>query len=404
MLNPEAFQFVNHSCNPNLAFDVDAKVVRVLRNIDDGEEFTFFYPSTEWSMHERYDCQCGSSDCIRYVTGAAHLSNAVLSRYPLSRTIRSNLTRRMEAESHPSASILERPIAIVHIDEFGNDPERFYDEYGFEPVIVRGAFEGNAHLADFTLDRVEKELSDQPLHVFNWETQQYYHPPAREIISAIRDGSRTDVNVVDHSIVGTPLGINLEPPAFLKRSWFSDTPGWEKMDLSLVLSPANAFTRLHIDSYGMQGWMYLIAGRKHWTLYPPKFRQAVFDPVLREFFHSRRHSPERFPLAQCITKYVGDLGAGELLFFPAGWAHEVSTSELSLGIGGSLLNEFQIDEHVDCWLWERTIGLAGVFDLQGQLSQRLPELSSRHAPRAASAFEFCQRWEARQRELAAESA
>ncbi|NEP44884.1 MAG: SET domain-containing protein [Okeania sp. SIO2G4] len=87
MLDPEFLQYINHSCNPNVFFDTQKRVVIALRNIEIGEEFTFFYPSTEWSMDRGFDCICQSENCLGYIQGSAHLPLNVLKKYKLSEFI-----------------------------------------------------------------------------------------------------------------------------------------------------------------------------------------------------------------------------------------------------------------------------------------------------------------------------
>ncbi len=91
MLDPEFLQYINHSCDPNVCFDTKNMVVRALRKIEIGEEFTFFYPSTEWSMDRGFDCMCGSENCLEYIQGAAHLPLEVLKNYQLSEYIEQKL-------------------------------------------------------------------------------------------------------------------------------------------------------------------------------------------------------------------------------------------------------------------------------------------------------------------------
>ncbi len=90
-LLPVELRYINHSCQPNVVFDVDANVVRAIRPIAAGEEFTFFYPSTEWSMDEPFDCNCGAAVCLGRITGASQLSPEVLANYELSGVIRRKL-------------------------------------------------------------------------------------------------------------------------------------------------------------------------------------------------------------------------------------------------------------------------------------------------------------------------
>ncbi|VDB93002.1 Bgt-4417-2, partial [Blumeria graminis f. sp. tritici] len=39
-----------------------------------GQELTFFYPSTEWSMDQPFDCDCRSQDCLGRISGARFLN------------------------------------------------------------------------------------------------------------------------------------------------------------------------------------------------------------------------------------------------------------------------------------------------------------------------------------------
>ncbi|NES74727.1 MULTISPECIES: SET domain-containing methyltransferase [Okeania] len=87
MLDPEFLQYINHSCDPNVFFDTKKMVVIALRDIEIGEEFTFFYPSTEWSMDRGFDCICQSENCLGYIQGSAHLPLNVLKKYKLSEFI-----------------------------------------------------------------------------------------------------------------------------------------------------------------------------------------------------------------------------------------------------------------------------------------------------------------------------
>ncbi len=84
MLAPDFLQYINHSCTPNVFFDTTKSVLRCLRKIEVGQELTFFYPSTEWSMVQGFDCLCGVDECLGRIQGAAHLHPDILQKYLLS--------------------------------------------------------------------------------------------------------------------------------------------------------------------------------------------------------------------------------------------------------------------------------------------------------------------------------
>jgi len=80
--------YLNHSCQPNTLIDVARLEVIALRDIQAGEELTFFYPSTEWEMDRPFICLCGAPQCVRLVAGAKYLSIDTLSRYFINQHIR----------------------------------------------------------------------------------------------------------------------------------------------------------------------------------------------------------------------------------------------------------------------------------------------------------------------------
>ena len=59
-LVPEFLQFTNHSCNPTAFFDTTNMELVCLEPLQEGDEITFFYPSTEWEMAQPFVCNCGN--------------------------------------------------------------------------------------------------------------------------------------------------------------------------------------------------------------------------------------------------------------------------------------------------------------------------------------------------------
>ncbi len=94
-LYPFFLQYINHGCNPNCFFDTTQLKVIALKNIAIDEEFTFFYPSTEWKMESPFTCYCNQPNCLTSIRGAAHISEEILSKYKLSDFIRKKLQKRL---------------------------------------------------------------------------------------------------------------------------------------------------------------------------------------------------------------------------------------------------------------------------------------------------------------------
>lgn len=98
-LRPEFLQYINHSCNPNVFFDTTAMQLVCLKPIDAGEEFTFFYPSTEWDMNQPFVCRCAAANCLQLIQGANYLSAETLKQYRLTDFISQQLYRKAQPES-----------------------------------------------------------------------------------------------------------------------------------------------------------------------------------------------------------------------------------------------------------------------------------------------------------------
>src|SRR5688500_5344824 len=59
-LQPAFLQYINHSCEPNVFFNTSTMQLVALKEVGMDDEFTFFYPSTEWKMNQPFQCYCGS--------------------------------------------------------------------------------------------------------------------------------------------------------------------------------------------------------------------------------------------------------------------------------------------------------------------------------------------------------
>jgi hypothetical protein len=48
--------YLNHSCDPSIRIDVEKMQVVALKDLNVGDEMTFFYPSTEFDMSQGFKC------------------------------------------------------------------------------------------------------------------------------------------------------------------------------------------------------------------------------------------------------------------------------------------------------------------------------------------------------------
>ncbi|MBL7700969.1 MAG: SET domain-containing protein-lysine N-methyltransferase [Ferruginibacter sp.] len=94
-LLPEFLQYTNHSCTPNVFFNTTTMELVCIKPIQPGDEFTFFYPSTEWEIAQPFVCNCGNDNCLQLINGASHLSVETLSKYKLTDFIRQQVKQKL---------------------------------------------------------------------------------------------------------------------------------------------------------------------------------------------------------------------------------------------------------------------------------------------------------------------
>ena len=79
---------LNHACDPSVILDTTRLLVFAARDLNEGDELTFFYPSTEWEMSSPFICLCGAPNCIHVVAGARFLALSTLEGHFLNYHVR----------------------------------------------------------------------------------------------------------------------------------------------------------------------------------------------------------------------------------------------------------------------------------------------------------------------------
>jgi hypothetical protein len=82
-LDPPSLAYINHSCAPNVHFEVARGLIVAIQPIAAGDAVEFFYPSTEWSMAAPFDCHCGTPRCLGRIAGASQMPASTLRGRPL---------------------------------------------------------------------------------------------------------------------------------------------------------------------------------------------------------------------------------------------------------------------------------------------------------------------------------
>lgn len=299
----------------------------------------------------------------------------------------------VDVDNHLAANRIY-PIRVIHVDDIQNSISRFYEMYAHEPVIIKGVLSNDQFWQSLTPNKVEQLLRGQNLYALDQKTLKRVSIPASQLFDGFRRGV-TSYNVF-HTLDDTPLADKFELPPFLQFNWFADSVfGTYGSVKGIMYSAKGTFTPLHIDYHAAQAWMYVAYGKKVWECYPPKYTNLLFDPLFNEFYNPYQHSKERFPLIHLAEKFVGTIEAGDFLFVPAGWVHQVETLEETFALSGVIINDFQIENTMKSWLWERALDLPGEIDIKHLIVNLPPERMSGEEgyKRTQAALALCKEWE-----------
>ncbi len=292
-----------------------------------------------------------------------------------------------------------KEIRRISAKEFNGETERFYREFAQEPVIIEEAYGDDDELKSLTLDRVEDYFKDRVLYGYNRKNDETGRVreeiPGPVFFADLKRGA-SSYYVFDHEVSESPFAGQLAPPSFLGQNWLG-----EDHNLSLTLSGKGSFTPFHEDGSGEQAWMYLVTGEKHWVIYPPQCRPLVWDSLYKDFFNPRKSDRSRFPYLSCADaeRLTAVARAGDLIFLPPGWIHQVLTTEDSFGIGGNIVNEFQALASVATGLNEKSHALRHDFDLtQLVLGKRGQSVTEYGQGQVNQAIELIEVWSHRIRD------
>ena len=295
---------------------------------------------------------------------------------------------------------------MIDCAAFGGGVADFYAGYAGGPVIVRGAFSACGMLRGLGSAEVESLFAGHALWAFDHATLTKGEFVASEEIFSDQRRGVARYNVVDHDASASPFSGHVSPPRFLSHNWFAGSgpeAAWHVMSVNCTVE--GTMSPIHIDPYGMQGWLYLIYGRKTWRVYPRRAAPLLYDPIFGRFYNRLRDSSDlidRYPYVDLAECWEGTVGPGELIYFPAGSPHEVLTTEASFGLGSAVLNDFQIVESTRSWLWERSQVGEGGIDFEELLRTALPSRCFDESGRArvSEALALCAEWSAARAERA----
>ena len=133
----------------------------------------------------------------------------------------------------------------------------------------------------------------------------------------------------------------------------------------ILIGPRGAFTKLHYDLWATHSWNAHIVGAKRWVFVPPRHRRDTYPEIRQNagFYPGSgvgRPDLERYPRMAKVRFLVGEARAGDLVWFPSLWMHEVFSLEDSISITHNYMAPDIYFRVLGRYLAHRFLGMQGI--------------------------------------------
>ncbi|XP_012731867.2 2-oxoglutarate and iron-dependent oxygenase JMJD4 [Fundulus heteroclitus] len=148
-------------------------------------------------------------------------------------------------------------------------------------------------------------------------------------------------DIPDHNVYTTPI--------FFSSDWLNEY--WDTLEVDdyrfVYMGPKGSWTPFHADVFRSYSWSANICGRKKWLLYPPgqeDFLRDTHGNLPYDVTSAELKDSGLFPQFDEACQPLEIIQeAGEIIFVPSGWHHQVYNLEDTISINHNWLNGCNVD-------------------------------------------------------------
>lgn len=148
-----------------------------------------------------------------------------------------------------------------------------------------------------------------------------------------------------------PNAPTYDVPQYFMSDWLHEycqfSPDITDDYMFVYMGPKGTWTPLHVDIFTSYSWSANIVGKKRWLLFPPGqedflrdvHRELVYDATSDELNDRKKYKA----YDERIVKYIDVIQeAGEIIFVPSGWHHQVWNLEDTISVSHNWVNACNI--------------------------------------------------------------
>lgn len=136
-------------------------------------------------------------------------------------------------------------------------------------------------------------------------------------------------------------------PHYFASDWLNEyyiaNPELNDDYMFVYMGPKGTWTPLHADVFFSYSWSANIVGKKRWLLFPPKeenkfrdsYGQLVYDVLSKDLKDHTKYDKYDSQHLKCFEVIQE---AGEIIFIPSGWHHQVWNLEDTISVNHNWIN------------------------------------------------------------------
>lgn len=133
-------------------------------------------------------------------------------------------------------------------------------------------------------------------------------------------------------------------PVYFSSDWLNEF--WDALDVDdyrfVYAGPTGTWSPFHADIFRSFSWSVNICGRKKWLLFPPGQEEALRDchgGLAYDVTSPTLQDANLYPRHQCCSPPLEIIQeAGEMVFIPSGWHHQVHNLDDTISINHNWVN------------------------------------------------------------------
>ncbi|OFD69124.1 cupin-like domain-containing protein [Bacillus mycoides] len=225
-----------------------------------------------------------------------------------------------------------------------------------KPVLLTGIIDNWKATKEWSFDYFKEKYGDTiiTIHTCRPPTNtELYETSLGEYIDYIKKGDFEDNPwYCDWTFTENTPEISEEYQAITAfgDNWIDNIPkGILNEPKWIYIGPKGSGTSLHIDFCMTSAWNAVIVGQKKWAFFSPDQAPYLYDGEVDVF----NPDFEKFPLFKKAQPIIVTQKAGEVMYTPSGWWHQVVNEESGISITENYINSTNAD--VSLWPYLKSV-------------------------------------------------